>query len=176
MPDGAPPSASGAHVAPIQAALLEDPLDFLAAEHARQTVLLGHLERVARDPQARAAKELAGALLRWLTHELPVHVADEERSLYPRLAAFDTTGVLDRLQDDHRRDQRLVADVAAGLRRAAKSRAPGPGFTAAALEFAANHRAHPALEESAVTPLARHCLAPDAIASLAAEMAARRRH
>jgi hypothetical protein len=66
MPDGAPPSASGAHVAPIQAALLEDPLDFLAAKHARQTVLLGHLERVARDPQARAAKELAGALLRWL--------------------------------------------------------------------------------------------------------------
>jgi hypothetical protein len=75
-----------------------------------------------------------------------VHVADEERSLYPRLAAFDTTGVLDRLQDGHRRDQRLVADVAAGLRRAAKGRAPGPGFTAAALEFAANHRAHLALE------------------------------
>jgi hemerythrin-like domain-containing protein len=176
MRDGARPFASGAHVAPIQAALLDDPVAFLAAEHARQTVLLGHLERVVRDPQARAAKELAAALLRWLTHELPVHIADEERSLYPRLAAFDTTGVLDRLQDDHRRDQRLVSEVAAGLRRAAEGRVPGPRFAAAALEFAANHRAHLALEESAVTPLARHRLAPDAVASLAAEMAARRRH
>lgn len=173
-PDDAPPPASGAHVAPIQAALLDDPIAFLSAEHARQTVLLGHLERVARDPQARAARGLAAALVRWLKEEMPLHLADEERSLYPRLAAHDDRGVLERLREEHRRDQRLIADLVSGLRRAAEGRAPEPGFAEIARGFAAGHRRHLALEESTLAPLARRCLSPEAMAALAAEMAARR--
>ncbi|MBX6372760.1 MAG: hemerythrin domain-containing protein [Acetobacteraceae bacterium] len=177
MPPGdARPTASGtAHVAPIQAALLDDPLAFLSAEHARQAVLLAHLERVAREPQARAARSLAVALLRWLTCELPLHIADEERSLYPRLAAFDETGLLEALRAEHRHDRRLIADIAAGLRRVAGGRAPEPGFAEAAREFAAGHRRHLIREETALTPLARRCLAPNSMATLAAEMSARRR-
>jgi hemerythrin-like domain-containing protein len=178
--DGMPPSTpagtgGGAHVAPLQAALLDDPLDFLTAEHARQTVLLGHLERVARDPQARAARDLAAVLLRWLAEELPMHIADEEHSLYPRLAAFDVEGMVARLCEDHRRDQALVAAVAAGLRRVSEGRAPEPGFVEEALRFAANHRAHLALEEERLAPLARRRLMPEEVVALAAEMSARRR-
>ncbi|GGG27934.1 hypothetical protein GCM10010964_14850 [Caldovatus sediminis] len=173
-PDDAPPTASGADVAPIQAALLDDPLAFLSAEHARQTALLGHLERVAREPQARAARGIAVVLLRWLTRELPLHVADEERSLYPRLAAFDEAGVLDELREEHRRDRRLIADIASGLRRIARGGVPEPGFAEAAREFVAGHRKHLAHEETVLTPLARRWLGPEAMAALAAEMVARR--
>ncbi|MBW8268865.1 hemerythrin domain-containing protein [Caldovatus aquaticus] len=175
MPPGEPsPPVSGAHVAPIQPALLDDPIAFLSAEHARQTVLLGHLERVARDPQGRAARDLAAVLLVWLTEEMPLHVADEERSLYPRLAAHDEQGVLERLREEHRRDHRLIADLVSGLRRIAEGHAPMAGFPEIAREFAAGHRRHLAIEESVLAPLARRCLGPEAMAALGAEMAARR--
>jgi hemerythrin-like domain-containing protein len=163
-----------ARVAPLQAALLDDPIAFLSAEHARQTVLLGHLERVARATGARAIRGLAAMLLGWLTAELPVHIEDEERSLYPRLVAFDTSGVLRTLQAQHREDQRAVRAMLAGLRRAAAGEEPDAGFAPAALAFASGHRRHLALEEAAVTPLARRVLTKDAMAALADEMARRR--
>ncbi|MDO9710803.1 hemerythrin domain-containing protein [Paracraurococcus lichenis] len=163
-----------ARVAPLQALLLDDPVGFLSAEHARQTVLLGHLERVARAPLGRAARGLAAMLLDWLAAELPLHIEDEERSLHPRLAAHDTTGLLPGLQAQHREDRRDIRAVQDGLRRAADGEAPDPGFAAAALAFAAGHRRHLALEESAVMPLARRVLTPEALAALADEMARRR--
>jgi hemerythrin-like domain-containing protein len=163
-----------ARVAPLQRRLLQDPIAFLSAEHGRQTVLLGHLERVARAPLARAAPVLAAMLLDWLTSELPTHIADEERSLYPLLTAHDTAGVLVRLQAQHRGDKAAIPAVIMGLRRVAAGEPPAPDFAAAALAFAAGHRRHLALEEAAVTPLARRVLTDEALAALADEMARRR--
>ncbi len=168
----APPR--GAHVAPLQAALLQDPVSFLSAEHARQTVLLGHLERVARDPVRRGARVLAAALLGWLTTELPLHIADEERSLYPRLAGHDRNGVLPRLQQDHRRDQAAMAELLHGLRCAALGQMPGPEFGRTARDFASGHRRHLQLEEAEVTPLAHAVLDAAQLRALAAEMLQRR--
>lgn len=163
-----------AQVAPLRAALLADPIAFLSAEHARQTVLLSHLERVVRAPRARGARALAAALLEWLTCDLPVHIADEEASLYPRLQPHDREGVLARLSQEHQRDRAAVQAVVAGLGQVIAGAAPEGGFAEAASAFIAGHRAHLALEEAAVTPLAQQVLAPDGIAALAAEMAARR--
>ncbi|SDE25954.1 Hemerythrin HHE cation binding domain-containing protein [Belnapia rosea] len=165
---------AGARVAPLQAALLDDPVAFLSAEHARQTVLLGHLERVACAPLGRAARGLAAMLLGWLTAELPIHIEDEERSLYPRLAAHDASGVLPTLQARHREDRNAVGAVLAGLRCVAAGEEPDGDFTAAALAFVSGHRRHLALEEEAVTPLAHRVLAPEALSALADEMARRR--
>lgn len=174
--DAAAPGAArgGAFVAPLQRALLGEPLAFLAAEHARQTVLLAHLERIAQDPNARAARGVAGPLLTWLTEELPLHLADEEQSLYPRLRPHDTAGVLGRLTADHRRDRLMVGKVIEGLRRLAAGRPVQEGFAVAALGFAALHRRHLELEETGLAPLARRCLTAEALAALAAEMAERR--
>jgi hemerythrin-like domain-containing protein len=163
-----------AHVAPIQAALLADPIAFLWAEHARQRVLLGHLERIARAPAARGARALAAALLQWLRHELPTHLADEEQSLYPRLAPHDSRGVLARLSAEHERDRYSARDVVQSLASLAEGAAPGAGFTQVALRFAADHRRHLAWEEAEVTPLARRALDEDATAALAEEMLHRR--
>jgi len=163
-----------AQVAPLRAALLADPVAFLSAEHARQTVLLSHLERIVRAPRARGARALAAALFEWLTRDLPIHIADEEASLYPRLQAHDSDGVLVQLRHEHQRDRVAVQAVVAGLRRVMAGVAPEPGFAEAAAAFVQGHRSHLALEEAAVTPLAERVLAPEVVAALAAEMAARR--
>ncbi len=163
-----------AHVAPLQPALLKDPLAFLSAEHGRQTVLLRHLERLARAPLSRAARVLALALVGWLTVELPLHIADEELSLHPRLRGFDSEGLLPRLRVHHQQEQQVMPLLLAGLLRAAEGQPPPAGFLDAALAFVASHHRHLALEEATVLPLARASLGPEALADVAHEMAARR--
>ena len=161
-------------VAPLQAALLQEPLAFLAAEHARQTVLLAHLERLARAPEGRASRLLARVLLHWLSVELPLHLADEEASLYPRLAAFDSEGVLPRLREQRRQDRLATPALLAALRRAAGGEPPAAGFTEAALGFVARQRQQLALEESALVPLAQRQLGAAELSAVAAEMIQRR--
>jgi iron-sulfur cluster repair protein YtfE (RIC family) len=164
----------GFGVAPLASGLLADPVAFLSAEHARQMALLGHLDRLVRAPMARGARMMAQVLLRWLTEELPVHIADEERSLYPRLRPHDTAGTIHRLSGEHRRDARLVAEVVRGLRDLAVGGHVGRAFLSAAADFVRGHRQHLELEEAAVAPLARAVLDADAMAALALEMAERR--
>lgn len=162
-------------VAPLAPALIaDDPLGFLSAEHARQMVLLAHLDRLARGPAARGARAMADAVLRWLRDEMPLHIADEERSLLPRLAPHDRRGALARVRDEHERDRRLALDVAAGLAALVDGDAPGPRFAEAAGEFARLHRAHLEFEERAVMPLARQSLGAAERAALSQEIAARR--
>jgi hemerythrin-like domain-containing protein len=166
-------TAAAFGVAPLRAALLEDPIAFLSAEHARQMALLGHLERLARAPRARTARVMAGALLRWLTKELPVHVADEEQSLYPRLRRHDAA-VVERLSAEHRRDARLAADTVRGLRAIATGEAVGDEALRGAATFARLHRQHLRVEEATVMPLSRQMLTRGEQADLAHEMARRR--
>lgn len=160
-------------VAPLRAALLEDPIAFLSAEHGRQMALLGHLERLARAPRGRAARVMAQALLRWLTEELPVHVADEEHSLYPRLRRHDAA-LVDRLSAEHERDARLAESAIKALRAVAA----GEDVPAASLEdaaaFARLHRRHLELEEATVMKLSRGMLTREEKADLAGEMLRRR--
>ncbi len=163
-----------AHIAPLQPELLADPLAFLSAEHARQTVLLRHLERVAKAPLSRATRVLALALLGWLTVELPLHIADEEMSLHPRLSAVDTDGLLPSLRQHHQREQQLMPAVLAGLLRAAERQAPAAAFADAALAFVASHQRHLALEEALIMPLAQRSLGRETLAVVASEMAFRR--
>jgi pyridoxamine 5'-phosphate oxidase len=166
------PSTFG--VAPLASALLEDPVAFLSAEHARQVALLGHLERLARAPAARGARQMAAALLRWLTEEWPLHIADEEQSLHPRLRPHDAGGALARLSAEHDRESDLAAQTLAGLRQLVAGGEVVPGTLEAAAAFAGLHRQHLAFEEARITPLARRVLTPEAMRELANEMAARR--
>jgi pyridoxamine 5'-phosphate oxidase len=161
-------------VAPLASALLDDPVAFLSAEHARQMALLGHLERLARSPAARGARQMAAALLRWLTEEWPLHIADEEQSLHPRLRPHDTAGALARLAAEHGRESALAAETTASLRQIVAGGEAGPAMLASAAAFARLHRQHIAFEEASVTPLARRVLTPEAMRGLADEMAMRR--
>ena len=168
------PAGRAFRVAPLAAALLADPVAFLSAEHARQLVLLSHLDRLVQRPAAPGARGLAGALLHWLAEELPLHLADEELSLHPRLRAHESRGVLARLAQEHGRDEGLLPGVTAGLRRLLGGEPAPTGFAPAAAAFVRLHRAHIATEEAMVAPLARAVLTPAALAAIAAEMAGRR--
>lgn len=154
--------------------LLSDPLAFLSAEHARQSVLLGHLERIARRPDQPGARVLAAALMEWLTDDLPRHLADEEGSLHARLLPHDTRGVISRLGADHELEREQAQALRAGLSAIAAHLPVPPGFPELALRFVADFREHLALEEAEVQPLARRVLPTETLNDIAAEMAARR--
>lgn len=164
----------GAVFGGLGAELLTDPLAFLSAEHLRQGALLGHLERLARDPQARGGRAMAAALAEWLAVELPRHIADEERSLHARLEPYDSEGLLRRLREDHAEERETARALIAELRAIAAHQPPGPGFAGLARRFASGFRAHLATEEAEVTPLARRVLSPEMLTQIAAELAARR--
>ena len=70
-------------IEPIQPQLLRSPVDFLFAEHYRQRVVLNHLERVAADLAMPDWTRVAKAILEYLRRDLPYHVQDEERDLFP---------------------------------------------------------------------------------------------
>jgi hemerythrin-like domain-containing protein len=160
-------------VAPLRAALLKDPIAFLSAEHRRQMALLRHLERLAHAKRARAARVMAGALLRWLTEELPLHIADEEQSLYPRLRRHDAA-VVDRLSAEHRRDAQLAAATIRALRRIVAGVGEPSDLARDGASFAKLHRQHLEAEEVTVMPLSRRLLTAEEQADLADEMARRR--
>lgn len=161
-------------VAPLRAALLDDPIAFLSAEHSRQMALLSHLERPVRAPRAKTNRVMAGALLRRLTEELPVHIADEEPPLYPRLHRH-AAAMVDRLSAGHQRDTGLATRMIRDLR----AIAAGEGIRADTLRdaavFARLHRHHPESADGTVMPLARRLLSPAEQTELAGEMAQRRR-
>src|SRR5689334_20846720 len=115
-------------VAPLAPALIRDPVAFLSAEHGRQLVLLAHLDRLARAPAGRGSRAMAQALLDWFGGELPMHVADEEQSLHPRLRPHDASGVVERLSREHQRDAVLAQAALPGLRALAAGRRAGQGF------------------------------------------------
>jgi hemerythrin-like domain-containing protein len=173
------PAPADFGIAPLRRALMADPIAFLQAEHARQLALLGHLERLARAPAARGARVMAGVLLRWMEEDLPMHVADEEASLHPRLRPHDAGGALALLAAEHRRDAALVAACLPGLRAIAAGRPAaagfGPaGFVAGVAAFLRLHRQHLDAEDRTIMPLARAVIDGDGLRAMATEMAARR--
>lgn len=158
----------------VDPGLLSDPLGFLAAEHARQRALLGHLERLARNPAGPAHVAMARALAAWLACELPMHLRDEEESLYPRLPP-DAAPVMRSLTEAHAMSEPARALLRAGLARIATGHRPGADFAEAALGFAADYRRRLALEEAELMPAAQRSLSGSACLAIAREMAARRR-
>lgn len=162
-----------ARIGALDETLLRDPLAFLSAEHARQRALLGHLERLARQPSGPAQGPIARALAAWFACELPLHVADEEDSVYPRLGA--------EVAQRYRELARCVAtapEARAKLRAAlaaiATGHLPEAGFAEAALAFVAAYRHHLTIEEEEIMPLARRRLRGAVCSAIAREMAARR--
>lgn len=165
----------GAEFGQVDTHLAADPLAFLSAEHARQRALLRHLERLAEAPGRPGAAPIALGLIRWLRDELPDHMADEERSLHPRLEAFAGAGLINRLAAHHSAARRDIAPLLAGLHDIAARVAPPPDFPRRAQSFAVAERAHIAIEETEVAPLARRHVSPAGLAEIAKEIGGRRR-
>jgi hemerythrin-like domain-containing protein len=152
--------------------LLADPLAFLAAEHARQRALLGHLERLAGN-RTGSRVAIARGLAAWLACELPLHLRDEEDSLYPRIGS-DLCAVLPTLREENQMTAALRGELRADLAQIAAGHRPSDRFAAAVAEFVAGYRRHLALEEREVMPTADRTLSRLDREVIHREMVARR--
>jgi hemerythrin-like domain-containing protein len=152
--------------------LLADPLAFLDAEHARQRALLGHLERLASN-RTGSRVAIARALAAWLACELPLHLRDEEESIYPRIGA-EACPVARSLSEENRATAALRTGLRADLALIAAGHRPSERFATVALEFIARYRRHLAVEDRDIMPTARRDLSGTAREVITREMAARR--
>lgn len=152
--------------------LLADPLAFLAAEHARQRALLGHLERLAGN-RTGSRVPIARALAAWLACELPLHLRDEEESLYPRIGTA-ACSALPILSEENRMTTALRAELRADLAQIAAGHRSSERFAASVSDFVAGYRRHLALEELEVMPTAGRTLSSRDREVIRREMVARR--
>jgi hemerythrin-like domain-containing protein len=109
-----------------------------------------------------------------MREDLGLHVADEERDLFPLLRrragpGDDIEFILALLASEHMRDHELSNAVVAALERRERGtlRAAGPAF-------AETQRRHLAWENALIIPRARHILQPADLARLGRSFAKRR--
>ncbi len=161
--------------------LLREPVEFIFADHFRQRSLCATLDEMIAEPDAPATHERATVALRYLQKELPHHIADEERSLFPLLAqraqredALDSLLAL--LSEEHGRDRDMAKALIAALRQiiAGQLSPKSDTFASAALAFAETQRRHLSWENAVILPLARRRLTADDMTSLGHDMAKRR--
>ncbi len=157
----------------------DDPMGLLLACHGR---ILGHCETLERLPGHLAAhgpddeaRQAAGRILRYFHTAAPLHHADEEENLFPFLAAHpdfpESLRVpLQNLGAQHRAMEAAWRELARGLEAIAAGRPTG--FSPE--PFITMHRAHIALENGEIFPLAARLLTTDTLAGIGTAMRARR--
>lgn len=172
---------SAAVIEPLAMELLARPLDFLHAEHYRQRCVLGHLEQLAGADPGIAWRALAKAVLDFLKQDLPLHIADEEIDLFPRLRARCTgednaEALLGILSAEHETDEALANAVVTGLDLflTGPRRPVTPELQAAIRAYVETQRRHLAWENALVLPLATKRLHSADLRAVARGMAARR--
>jgi iron-sulfur cluster repair protein YtfE (RIC family) len=141
----------------------DDVVDLLLECHGRIRAFLGHARRLAATPGAPVAEaqELAGRVRRYFVEAYPLHVADEDELVIPRLVdrGPDVDAALAAMHAEHRAHDEHVARLVALC--AAIEAAPGDlAATAGALAEAVDALAaqvdpHLALEERVIFPALR---------------------
>ena len=160
--------------------LLTDPISWFFAEHQRHRQFCDLMQR------ASMATSYDEAVVRWLldfvTHDLALHVLDEEEDLFPlmrrRAQPEDKVDiVLGRLSNEHATDLSRAAAVRQHLEACQRHALPigRNNVRRRALEaFAVHERGHLALENAVVLPIARLRLTDRDLVELSRRLAARR--
>ena len=157
----------------------QDAVALLLGCHQR----IRHFTRMAVELSRGAAPaEQVGAaarsVQRYYTQALPLHEADENDSVYPRLRAAAPPAELaaanQAMVDQHRGLNALIADLVPQWEAIAldPAQAPASGPGAQALQVAWHE--HLGLEERVIFPSLRARLSPDDLAAIRQEMAERR--
>ncbi|GIK98927.1 MAG: hypothetical protein BroJett029_31360 [Alphaproteobacteria bacterium] len=166
---------------PIPENLFREPVDFLYADHYRQRELCDLMEaKLCRDART-AVSETAALVLDFIERDLPLHIADEERELFPLLRlrcraedGFDA--LLAMLQDEHNKDDALAEELCTGLRHLAAGRrlTDAVAFRQHVSAFTEALRRHLSWENEVLLPLARRRLTAADKLLIGRSMAARR--
>src|SRR3954453_13365466 len=160
-----------------------DPIGLLTDCHRRIERFLAVLVRVAagaREGELTAEQRVALApALRYFREAAPKHTADEESTLFPRLrASGHGLTELDALEHDHDRADRNHAEVdrlgRVWLENGAISLEDRARFSALVGELTGLYRAHIAVEEGSIFPLASKVLAREERLAMGREMSNRR--
>ncbi len=166
----------------------DDPIGLLTECHRRIERFLAVLVRVASDaggrpltPEQRTALETA---LRYFRDAAPKHTADEESTLFPRMRASANPHAeaalahIAALEADHDRADAAHADVDRLGRQWLDSGTLPPDAIASLssklVDLSELYRAHIAVEEGEIFPLAARTLSPADRQAAGREMAARR--
>jgi hypothetical protein len=129
------------------------------------------------------AREAAAAVHRYFTLALPLHAADEDLSLAPRLLAApcdpQVRAELDHVTREHVEIECLLAELApiwsAVVRDPSLRQVRAETLDRGAARLLASFEVHLEREERVVFPAARRCLAPADLSELRSEMRARRK-
>lgn len=165
-----------------------DPTALLSDCHRRVEMFLGTLEKVAagiEHPLADDSRRALESALRYFREAAPKHTADEEESVFPRLRQSPDAEVssalttLDALEQDHNRADALHAQAdrlgQRCLEQGRLSSLEANQFRAAVAELASIYKEHIRVEDDVVFPIATRVLSQMDKASIADEMALRRK-
>lgn len=149
---------------------MNDPFEQLTRSHRRLEEALSALNDAARGDQLDEAT--ARDVADFLARQVRRHEADEEESLFPRLATIaELASIVDQLRNEHTAHVALHARLDGAL-----SREPVDldevRRVAAALEDA--YRTHIDVEEAVLFPTAKRALKDQDLAAIVEEMQARR--
>ena len=177
--DADPADVGRESLAPPSLGLLDDPLGFIDADHARQRSACRLLARLAKE---RAIEQgLAHQLVAALTDDLAMHHLDEDEDLFPLLlkraqAEDGLAPIIEQLGADH-----IAATASArSLVEALSALADKPLLKISrrsaelACTFASLEQRHLAIENAIVMVIARKRLKPADLAAMSRSMKARR--
>lgn len=159
----------------------QDLVDLLGEchERIRRFVALAREAAARRDVAADQISQACQDVERYFTQALPLHVADEEQSLEPRLRRLSPT--LDAALDDVTRQHHEHEPALSRLLRATRVLRDHPHdgearheLAVAALAIEALFEEHLRLEERVVFPAIRELLSPETQRAIVDELRARR--
>jgi iron-sulfur cluster repair protein YtfE (RIC family) len=161
----------------------EDAVDLLLACHERIRNFTATAARLAAaaDPPAAEVAQAAAGLLRYFTVALPLHEADENLSMYPRLrdaAPPEVIAALDAMLEEHRSINAVVQRMKPLLQALeldpARLHLLAGELADCARQLEAFFTAHLKLEEEVIFPAIRLYLPADSREAILAEMRQRR--
>jgi hemerythrin-like domain-containing protein len=156
----------------------EDPFVRLERSHRRLEERLDELAAAARDLSSEGAVDAVRDVAGFFARAVRRHEDDEERSLFPRLAArADLAPVLERLAREHREHESLhreLDELVADLDEGVPVEERRDDLLALATRLATAYRTHIDDEERLLFPAARASLDAAAIDAITKEMEDRR--
>ena len=160
-------------------ALLDEPLEYIFADHFRHRAICAALRRFASE--RRASRAEADQAVAFLTQDLILHRQDEDEDLFPAvrrraLPEDDLGAILARLDDDHRRAEHAAEAIVAAL---AARPADDPlrinvGTAELLNAYAAAENRHLAIENGVILAIARLRLNRRDVAAISRNMKQRR--
>jgi hemerythrin-like domain-containing protein len=174
----AEPVRRGSGDAPTHPGLLGRPLDFISEDHLRERQICAVIDAIAL--AAQLDRQAALTVLRFLNEELNVHLRDEAETLFPLLAKRCTAedcieNAINRIRVDQDAALRLLPEVRSTLAGCLDDGSDlTPEGRAMLTRFAGHVRRHLVAENAILLPIARARLTRADLATLAAQMRARR--